>query len=343
MNLERPSRLNTRFDIAVVGELNLDLVLYGLPRELPEERELLASGFTLTLGSSSGITAHNLAMLGSSVALNSMTANDEFGEVCKQKLQQAGVNLEGVATCRSVQGTGVSILLPLPGSLARRILTYPGAMFEMSIADINEEQVSEASHLHLSAFFLHRKLMPEIAGLFARMKARGLTTSLDTNDDPEDQWGESLLHTLPAVDVLLCNEREVRKIARCEDAVAGARRLSQTVPLVVMKCGAAGVRAVSQGQELFAPSNRVDTVDAIGAGDSFNAGFLHRWLRGADLETCLRFGNLTGALSTTRCGGTEAFRDVVHMEEFLRGNWSKAEKGISKESNLQEVGARIDD
>jgi sugar/nucleoside kinase (ribokinase family) len=310
---------------------------------LPEERELMASDFTLTLGSSSGITAHNLAVLGSSVALTSMTANDEFGEVCRQRLLRAGVNLEGVATCQSGRGTGVSILLPLPGSLARRILTYPGAMFEMSIADIDEGRVAEASHMHLSAFFLHRKLMPEIAGLFERMKARGLTTSLDTNDDPEDEWGEPLLRALPAVDVLLCNEREVRKIARCEDAMEGARKLSQTVPLVVMKCGAAGACAISRGEDFFAPGSRVDTVDAIGAGDSFNAGFLHRWVRGADLEACLNFGNMTGALSTTRCGGTEAFRDVAYMEEFLRGNWSKAEKGVSKTGNLQKVGARIGD
>lgn len=343
MSLQKPSRLKTRFDIAIVGELNLDLVLYGLPREMPEERELLASEFKLTLGSSSAITAHNLATLGSSVAFTSMTANDEFGEVCRQRLQLAGVDLGGVATCRSGPGTGVSVLLPLPGSLERRILTYPGAMSEMSIKDVDEDYLAEASHLHLSAFFLHRKLMPDIAGLFERMKARGLTTSLDTNDDPEDEWGESLLRTLPAVDLLLCNEREVRRMADCENAIEAARKLSQTVPLVVMKCGAAGAWGISRGQELFAPGNRVETVDAIGAGDSFNAGFLHRWLRDADLETCLKFGNLTGALSVTRFGGTEAFRDIPHMEDFLRGNWSKAEMGLSETRSLQEAGARIDD
>jgi sugar/nucleoside kinase (ribokinase family) len=59
-------------------------------------------------------------------------------------------------------------------------------------------------------------------------------------------------------------------------------------------------------------------VDTIGAGDSFDAGFLHQFIRGAELEECLRFGNLAGALSTTRQGGTEAFREAEHRVAFLK-------------------------
>jgi sugar/nucleoside kinase (ribokinase family) len=59
-------------------------------------------------------------------------------------------------------------------------------------------------------------------------------------------------------------------------------------------------------------------VDTVGAGDSFDAGFLHEYVRGADLLKCLASGNRAGALSTTRPGGTEAFRDAAHREKFLR-------------------------
>lgn len=58
-------------------------------------------------------------------------------------------------------------------------------------------------------------------------------------------------------------------------------------------------------------------MDTIGAGDSFDAGFLHQYIRGASLEDCLHFGNLTGAFSATRQGGTEAFRDAAHRNAFL--------------------------
>jgi sugar/nucleoside kinase (ribokinase family) len=62
---------------------------------------------------------------------------------------------------------------------------------------------------------------------------------------------------------------------------------------------------------------KVDTVDPVGAGDSFDAGFLHQFVRGADLATCLTYGNLSGAFSTTRSGGTEAFCDRLHREQFF--------------------------
>jgi sugar/nucleoside kinase (ribokinase family) len=93
--------------------------------------------------------------------------------------------------------------------------------------------------------------------------------------------------------------------------------LAAKVPLVVMKRGEKGALA-RRGSEIFEASvARVAAVDTIGAGDSFDAGFLHQFIRGAKIEECLRYGNLTGALSTTRSGGTEAFRDTKHRESFL--------------------------
>jgi sugar/nucleoside kinase (ribokinase family) len=74
-----------------------------------------------------------------------------------------------------------------------------------------------------------------------------------------------------------------------------------------------------RGSERFvSPAQKVAAVDPVGAGDSFDAGFLHQYLREADMAACLAGGNMAGALSTTRSGGTEAFRDAEHREKFLR-------------------------
>jgi sugar/nucleoside kinase (ribokinase family) len=62
----------------------------------------------------------------------------------------------------------------------------------------------------------------------------------------------------------------------------------------------------------------VEPVDTIGAGDSFNAGFLFGWLKGWTPEQCAYAGNVTGALSTQRVGGTEAFRESELVKDFLR-------------------------
>ena len=305
-------------DVAIVGELNPDLILYGVPRELPEEREILATGFTLTLGSSSAILAHNLSLLGSKVTFSSRIGCDAMGEMCCQRLREAGVEVSRVVKSASGSNTGITLLLPL--TTTRRILTYPGAMFEMGIEDLDLDYLATARHFHLSSLFLHRKLSPDIPELFKEMKRRGLTTSLDTNDDPEDKWGGVLEDVLPLVDVLLCTEDELAKIAKVE---AAAEHVAAKVPLLVVKRGARGASAYTEGHRIDVPSLRVDATDTVGAGDTFDAGFLHQWVRKADLETCVAYGNLTGGLSVTRSGGTEAFSDSAYRQSFFDRHWQE--------------------
>jgi sugar/nucleoside kinase (ribokinase family) len=62
---------------------------------------------------------------------------------------------------------------------------------------------------------------------------------------------------------------------------------------------------------------QVQPVDTIGAGDSFNAGFLSHYLRSKDPLRAAAMGNVAGALSTLKTGGTEAYRDAAFRENFL--------------------------
>ena len=86
----------------------------------------------------------------------------------------------------------------------------------------------------------------------------------------------------------------------------------------MVKLGKQGALAQQGKQRLTSPSRKIETVDTVGAGDSFDAGFLHQYVRGGDLQTCLNSGNSAGAFSTTRPGGTEAFRDIAYRQEFFR-------------------------
>jgi sugar/nucleoside kinase (ribokinase family) len=303
-----------QFDLSVVGELNLDLVLYGLPEHLELDREHLASDLRLTLGSSSAIFAHNFALLGNRVAFHSAIGDDPLGDLCLARLAASGADVSGVQKFRGKQ-TGLTVILPRPQK--RFILTYLGVMADMRFEDLNLDHVFAARHLHLSSFFLQRALRPRVPDLFRLAKEAGLSTSLDTNDDPEDRWEPDVLDVLKWVDVLLPNEHEACRLARVDDPLRAGEILAEKVPLIVMKRGERGVLA-RRGHELFeALAPKTEAVDTIGAGDSFDAGFLHQFIRGAKLEDCLRFGNLTGAFSTTRQGGTEAFRDAAHRKGFL--------------------------
>lgn len=304
-----------RFEVTIAGELNLDLILYGLPEELPRERELLAEKMMLTLGGSSAIVAHNLAALGSKVGFASCIGSDSMGETALAMLTRSGVDVSHVSRDLTEQ-TGLSVILQGNGS--RTILTYAGTIFALKLEHLDFEYLSAAKHFHLSSFYLQRGLQADVPELLWRLKSRGLTISLDCNDDPEDLWEGGIREALQHVDIFLPNEREAMRItgeAKLEDAV---ERLAEMVPLVVVKAGAHGAIARKGNETLRSPALKVDAVDAVGAGDSFNAGFLHQYAKGADLATCLRFGNLTGALSVTRAGGTEAFREQGHREAFLK-------------------------
>jgi sugar/nucleoside kinase (ribokinase family) len=306
--------LSKRFDISVLGELNCDLILYGLPAVLEPEREHLASGFSLTLGSSSAIFAHNISLLGSRVGFTSCIGPDPLGNFCVDRLLQSGVDVSGVKHL-SDKSTGVTVILPL--SKDRHILTYPGTTFDLEYGHLDFDYLQSASHFHLSSFFLLRGLRSRLPEVFLQMKRAGLTTSFDTNDDPEDLWSSDVKAVLKNVDVFLPNEREACKIAGKSDLNDVLDELGQLVRVVVVKRGVQGAVARRSKESFQAPSYSVECVDSVGAGDSFNAGFLHKFVRGADLQTCLAYGNLAAALSTTRAGGTEAFRDKAHRQNFL--------------------------
>lgn len=302
-------------DIVIAGEINLDLILSGLPKEMPFERELLASGFDMTLGSSSAILAHNLALLGTKVGFITMLGADPLGSIALDYLRRAEVDLSKTLAGPAGINTGVTILLTHPGE--RHILTYPGTMSEMRVEDLDLEYVTSARHFHLSSLFLQKGLQPGLPALFRQLKASGLTLSLDTNDDPDDQWQSGLQELLSMVDIVMPNDTEACRMTGTSDVEAAAEALARQVPIVVIKCGSRGALLRYAGQSRMVPTEHVTPVDTIGAGDSFNAGFLNAYLQGQSLESSAALGNRVAALSTQRPGGIAAISDVVLRSSFL--------------------------
>jgi sugar/nucleoside kinase (ribokinase family) len=307
-----------RFDVVIAGEANMDLLLYGLPEALPVDRELLADGMQMVLGGSSAITAHNLAALGNRVGFLALAADDAFARFWRAELENAGVDLSRIVPARAGLTTGVSVLLQHAHS--RRIFTWAGTTAALRFADLDREYLAAARHLHLSSYFLQRDLRADVPALLGFCRDHGLTVSLDPNDDPADEWGQDLLDLLDRVDVLMPNEREARRMAGDDDVERAMEALSRRVPLLVVKRGREGAVAIRGEQRVAMPACHVEAIDAVGAGDSFNAGFLHGFLRGWELERCVHLGNCTGAFSTTAVGGTQAFQDRPALRRFLEAN-----------------------
>jgi sugar/nucleoside kinase (ribokinase family) len=309
--------MKKEFDILVIGELNVDLILNGLPSLPKEGKEILADQMTLTLGSSSAIFASNASTLGNKVAFLGKTGTDLFGDLVFKSLKEKNVDTQFIIRSSSDK-TGATIVLNFDED--RAMVTYPGAMETLQMEDINENWLSKAGHMHLSSVFLQPALKNDIVSIFRMAKGLGLTTSLDIQWDPAEKWDLNKKELLPLVDVFLPNETELRALTGEKNLDKAIEKVKPLINTMAIKMGNKGSRGVTKKTDItIKPFLNKKVVDAIGAGDSFNAGFITGFLAGRPLSECLKYGNLTGAVSTTAAGGTGAF-------ESLEGFRQKAEK-----------------
>ncbi|MCA1801405.1 MAG: carbohydrate kinase family protein [Rhodothermaceae bacterium] len=300
-------------DLLVAGELNMDLIMEQVQGHPELGKERISEGMTLTLGSSSAIMASNASSLGLSTGFAGRVGNDLYGNKIREILQSRGIDTSHILDTPGVQ-TGLTVIYTIGND--RGMITYPGAMDFLTAEDISEELLEKHRHFHISSYYLQKGLREGAAGLFKKAKALGLTTSFDTNWDPDEKWGEEIFDILPYVDVFLPNDDEAMRISRTGNVDDALAKLAGYAGLVVATCGIKGIKARTGNTLYELQTVTVDSVDAVGAGDSFNAGFLSRYLKTAPIEDCLKAGVLAGAFSTTRAGGTAAFENLKNFERF---------------------------
>lgn len=299
-------------DILVVGEINPDIVVSD-PDPVPvfNEVERVVESVHMTVGSSSAIFACGAARLDLRVAFFGVVGEDAFGRFMLDAMRARRID---VSACLvdPAQQTGATVILT--SGRDRAILTQMGAIGAMDVDAVPASLVDRARHIHSGCFFLQETSRARLPGFFAAARARGITTSFDTNWDPTGGWDGGVADMLRACDVFFPNATEARRIAGLDDVEEAARALAQVGaegradggPIVAVKLGAAGALACRAGGPLVrVPALRVEPLDTTGAGDSFNAGFLRAWLDRADLHECLRWGAVSGAISTRRLGGID--------------------------------------
>jgi sugar/nucleoside kinase (ribokinase family) len=296
---QHPSR------VLVVGDANPDLILRGDVTPRFGQAEQLLAGADLVIGGSAAITAHGVARLGRPVSLLAAVGDDPFGHRLRAELGQAGVDTRFLLVREDVP-TGLTVILSRTDD--RAILTLPGTIPTLSPDDVRDAvealRPSGLAHVHVSSLFLQPDLARGLADLLASLRSAGLTTSLDTNDDPARRW-EGVDALLPHLDLLLPNTAEATAMGRERDARTAAAKLAAAGPLVVVKDGARGGFAVRpSGSTVHATPRHRPVVDTTGAGDTFNAAFLDAWLDGSDVDTCLDRAVRAGAHSVSAPGGT---------------------------------------
>ncbi len=298
---------NKKYDVITVGELNVDLILNKI-ESFPEiGKEKLAEEMTLTLGSSSAIFASNLSSLGGKVAFIGKIGKDSFGYLVINSLNKKRVSAEFIITDEE-DTTGLTVVLNFDDDRAN--VTYPGAMNNMTGEDVTEDKLSQAKHMHVASVFLQPGIKKDILSIFKRAKKLGLTTSFDPQWDPAEKWDLNLEELLPYIDVFLPNEVEIMKLTGENSIENAIRKVSKFGKIIAVKAGSKGSYVYDGNVISHMPAFlNEEIVDAIGAGDSFDAGFIFNFVNGKSITECQQFGNLCGAINTTQAGGTTAFTD----------------------------------
>jgi sugar/nucleoside kinase (ribokinase family) len=304
------------FKISVVGPLNVDLIIRGdAPTDLSTLHQWAdISDITCITAGAAGYISQNLKKLGNEIHLVSCVGDDIFSEMILSSLKKTGINSDYILIEEGKQGA-IAIFILLFGHnkrpLTYRLPTHHGwpPKFDKRM----REYLLDANLLH-SAGYLHFPDLwsDEIFNLFKKAKARGLHTSIDPQFPltyMESPWINIIKPIIPYIDVLLVDENEAINLTGKNDEKEAANMLfNEGIKTIAVKLGARGVlvknEKVLKEIPAFTPQN---FIDSIGAGDSFDAGFLEGLLEGRDIINSAKMGLMAAKMSIEGIGGTESF------------------------------------
>ncbi len=303
-----------KFDVMVFGDLCADFILSS--KDITPEfgqKEKLVNNYSLEMGGSCSIFSCQTAKLGLKTAVVGKLGRDAFGEVVINTLKSAGVHT-GYIKIDSEEKTGVSTILNTGSD--RAILTYTGTIDAAGAEDIPWDLFKDIRHFHLGSFFLMKKLQPFYTDIIKELKKHNVSISVDINWDPEERWADGIHDILPEADIFFCNENEAKAVAAKNTLREAVDVLSSRIPVVVIKKGKEGAEAYYDGKHCFEPSIPGEKADAVGAGDSFDGGFVFGYLNGPGIETALKIGCLCGSYNTRKAGGTKGQPGIEILKEY---------------------------
>lgn len=303
------------YDLMVVGELNPDLIVKGNVEPEFGQVEKLVDDFGVAPGGSSAIFAASAARLGLKVLYASRVGDDIFGHYMIDAFHALGIGTRYVTVDPAIK-TGATIILSRGQD--RAMLTYLGSMALISERDVDPGWFANVRHLHVASPFLLSGLRPYMPEMMRQAKQAGMTVSLDTNWDPEEQW--QLDGFFEHLDVFLPNDTELMAITGESDLDAAIAAMAPRVPVLAVKRGGKGASGVVDGHRIDVPAYPVRVKDTTGAGDTFDGGFLAAWLAGKSVEDCLRYGAACGGLTTTILGGFSGQPTWDEVEAYVRAH-----------------------
>lgn len=283
----------------------------------------------LLLGGNGGIAAYALARLGAPVVLGSALGQDTPGDLLQGWLHKAGVDTCALL-CHPTAATSTTTVVSdgaqgMPGN--RLAFHHAGSSHAYAPTDLPTDLVQRSAVLLVSAFTLFLQWRPQgFAQLLAQAKAAGAITALDIGPAiGQPVTLAEIAFLLPSVDYFICNEHELAVCCGVDETVAGAvagmaQILAAGAGCAVTKRGAAGalVQRQRDAVAVSVPGFVVDAHLTVGAGDSFNAGFLYAVQQGKAPIAAARFANAVAALVVASAQGALGAPTLLQVEQIYQ-------------------------
>ncbi|GIV01116.1 MAG: sugar kinase [Actinomycetota bacterium] len=297
------------WDLLAVGRPSVDVMFSGLEAWPELGRDVLASGLGVCAGTSFNTPAA-ANRLGLRVGYVAMAGTDRWSRVVLEEWEAEALPKDLLLVADRPMPF-VSVALNRDGE--RGFVTYYGATpsddAELLAFAQRVIATADARHLHTYAGKEHEELV-------RAAKRRGMTVSLDAWGGPWWRAEAPLPTLLEHADVVFANADEARAMTGEPDVGRAAARLAEIVDVAVVKLGASGALAVAGGERHEVPAEPAEVLDATGAGDCFNAGFLRGWLAGLPLPHCLTLGAICGARAVQAFGGYRGCPREAELREL---------------------------
>ena len=266
--------------IAVVGSINLDLVVRGARLPRPGET-LTGASFSRGPGGKGANQAVAAARLGAAVTMVGCVGNDGFADEALAGLREAGV---GGAWVTRDTPTGVA-LITVDSDGETTIVVAPG-----SNAELRPEDVSVAG---ADAVLCQQEIPAETVARAAELAPRFFLNAAPAR-------GEA-----PAAELTVVNRLELEA-------------LGERCGLICLTLGADGAVLLEDGVEVArAEPPPVEAVDGTGAGDAFTACLVVSLLEGRDRDEALHRACIGGALAASRPGAQSSMPTAEEVDALL--------------------------
>lgn len=302
-------------ELVTLGAVCADVMVRPVESMPPRGKLALVDGMDMHLGGLAGVTAAVFSRLGGTAAFVGRVGEDSFGDFLMSALAQAGVNTLGVTRDPDHRTSATVVLVSEDGE--RTFLHHIGANAATSEEDISPALLGGAQCLHWGGPSITPRLDGAAMGrVFAKARAQGLRTSMDTCYDGRNVWLPLIEPALPYLDIVFSSLEEARMYTgRDEPADIAAFYRGYGVKTVVVKLGEAGLYLEHESESYHLLAHRVPVLDTTGAGDAACGGYLYGYLRDWPAETCGKLANAVGGLTVQSMGGASA---ITSLEDTLR-------------------------